>query len=160
LKSLPRLAMSDRNGAKPDRLARIADDLLTELALENAAVADAQAMLDEAKERRQKIQRALDALTGSSAKAKAKAPTKGQTPVASEAIQDQMRQAVLSLTEPKTVKELGELAGLREDTARRAIKGLRNSGEIRMTGKRKQEHGYPAQEFMPMPELMEEANAG
>jgi CRP-like cAMP-binding protein len=150
--------MSDRNGAKPDRLARIADDLLTELALENAAVVDAQALLDEAKERRQKIQRALDALTGSSAKAKA--PPKGQTPVASEAIQDQMRQAVLSLTEPKTVKELGELAGLREDTARRAIKGLRNSGEIRMTGKRKQEHGYPAQEFMPMPELMEEANAG
>ena len=153
--------MADQNGSGPSRLEMIVDELSDELALQEAVVVASQAALAEAKLKRRKIQRALDELTGESTpkdKPKAK-PTKGRTPPASEATQDQMRQVLATLTEPKTVAELAELAGLREDTARRAIKGLVDNGEVRPAGKRRQEHGYPASEFMPMPELMEATDA-
>jgi response regulator of citrate/malate metabolism len=146
--------MSRLNGAEPDRLTQIVDALHTELAAEDAAVGQAEAALAEARGRRARIQRAIDTLQGTPKAARAKKVTKGW--IIGEPKVEQVRALMVTRDEPVTVGEMAKETGMTRESARRALKVLRDRDLVRMTGKRPGRGG--GQElFMPMPEL---TNAG
>jgi response regulator of citrate/malate metabolism len=141
--------MSRQNGAEPDRLALIVEELQAELAAEDAAVGQAEAALAEARGRRAKIQRAIDVLDGTP-KAKRAPKTKGW--IIGEEKVSQVQSFMEVRSEPITISGVAEELGISRESVRRSLKVLRDRDLIRVSGKQPG-RGGGQDLFMPMPEL-------
>lgn len=140
--------MSRQNGAEPDRLALIVEELQAELAAEDAAVGHAEAALAEARGRRARIQRAIDTLQ---ATPKVKRPAAKGWIIGEEKV-SQVQSFMAVRTEPITVPELALEIGISRESARRSLMVLRERDLVRQSGKRPG-RGGGQKLFLPMPEL-------
>lgn len=145
--------MSRLNGDAPDRLPAITDALSVLLEQEEQAVITAQAALDEAKARRVKIQRALDALEGTPKTTRPSRPRKKQQGgwVVSEAKVELIQGLIMGRTEPVSTNELAAESGVTKDTVRKALLTLRDRDVIRMAGTRPG-RGGGTKLYLSMPE--------
>lgn len=144
--------MSRVNGDAPDRLPAITDALSVLLEQEEQAVVTAQAALDEAKARRVKIQRALDALEGTPKTTRPSRPKKKQQGWAvSEAKVELIRGLIVGRAEPVSTAELADESGVTKDTVRKALMTLRERDVIRLSGTRPG-RGGGTKLYLSMPE--------
>lgn len=149
--------MSKENGTGADRLALIVDELAAELEQEATTVAQLQGLLDEAKARRVRIQRAIDTLTGTKATKVKVASTRTARKTGwtiSEGKVAQVRALIATKVDPVTVRELATEGGMATESARRALEVLRDRDEVRMAGKRAG-RGGGQKLYGPMPELID-----
>jgi response regulator of citrate/malate metabolism len=145
--------MDRDNGAEPDRLALIVEDLQAELARGAGAVEAAQAALAEAKAKQLRIRRAIDTLTGVKAKAASRPAKKGDWVIGEDKVQ-RVQALIATKSEPVTSRELATEIGISNDSVRRALELLRERDLVGYRGVRGR---GGAKLYMAMPEL---TNAG
>ena len=143
--------MAKQNGTGVDRLTSIIDELQAELAAEDLAVAQVEAVLQETRSKRARIQRAIDALTGTKAKAARPAARKGGWTISDTKV-EQVRALIAAKSQPVTVRELATEGGMATESARRSLEVLRERELVRFAGKRAG-RGGGQKLYMPMPEL-------
>lgn len=131
--------MSNANGNSP--LATQAVDTLTAALTEaQSQLATAKVAYAEASDLCLRLDRALQALTGTP-KAKRKRVVKGDTdhapgqPKVSMSKQDEVLAALESLDHPAGAREIGELIGMKRPTVTSALAHLRHRGLVRFAGK-------------------------
>ena len=132
---------------------RIAAEIRELLAREEAEIRGLRAKIDEAQARRQKLQRAVDALVAEP-RLKQKKPSKPKDSNdwrISNKMVENVWAVVQHITEPQSAREISELAGVSIESARRAIEKLRQVGEVRMVGIEKVGNNQPTKKYMPMP---------
>jgi hypothetical protein len=158
----------ESNGATPDAMAqlnahistqqhtsaRIADELREVLRAEEQVFAELTEQVQESRQRRDHLKRALEHLTGETGKYKtATKPTgKPNTWTVSEETVQKVWDAIKVKTEPFTKTQISKEVHVSSDTINKAVNVLRERELLRITGKVR----GGGKSYLPMPDAVEQ----